>query len=356
MVRLPQSRFFRISLGVILILIILNLFIRVSFLFSPLYAIARTILIPFIISGFCYYLLRPLVHLLESRGIRRPSATLVLYIFLADVAALLVVGLGPMLQSQTSLFVQNIPELLEGLTAQMEKMERTRWLSGYFTSDSLNLSAKLSEWISTTMNVATDYLTNALGVMTSTLLIITAIPIILYYLLSDGPKAMDAFLELFPERYQPPVRDMLDDMDKVLSEFMIGRILVCIVVGAMLYIGFLIISLPYPLLLATFAMIMNFIPFIGPLIGLVPCLMIAFTESSGMALWVLLIFIIAKMADNSLVSPQVFGKRMDLHPLTVVILLLVSAETAGIFGMLLSIPVYMVLKIIWLRFKPTLHV
>ncbi|MFN0224675.1 AI-2E family transporter [Paenibacillus sp. KR2-11] len=356
MVGLPQSRFFRICLGILLILIILNLFIRVSFLFSPLFTVARTILIPFIISGFCYYLLRPLVNMLESRGIRRPSATLILYILLAALAALIVVGLGPMLQSQMSLFLKNIPELLEGLTAQVEKMERTRWLSGYFAGDTLSLSAKLAEWISTSINLATDYLTNALGVMTSALLIITAIPIILYYLLSDGPKAMEAFLELFPERYQSPIRDMLDDMDKVLSEFMIGRILVCMVVGAMMYVGFLLVSLPYPLLLAIFALIMNFIPFIGPIIGLIPCLMIAFTESSGMALWVLVIFFIAKVADNSLVSPQVFGKRMDLHPLTVVVLLLVSAEVAGILGMLLSIPVYMVLKIIWLRFRPTLHV
>lgn len=353
---MPQSRWFRISVGLILLLIMVNLFIQISFLFVPVYAMAKLLLIPFAAAGFFYYLLRPLVHLWERRGMKRKEATLLIYVVLTAITALLMIGLGPMLQSQSNLFLENVPELLEALRLQLESFENHRFLSAYFPSDGFDLTAKVSDWANRGITLATDYVTGLISLVTSALLILTAIPVILYYWLTEGHHAKRALLDWLPERAGSVAEELLTEIDSVLGEFTIGRIVVCLVVGVMLYVGFLMIGLPYPMLLALFAMVMNLIPLIGPMIGTVPSFIVAFTESSIMAAWVIVIVVTAKLADNLFVSPQVFSNRMDLHPLTVLLLLIISAEAAGMVGMIFVIPAYMVVKIVWLRFRPRLRV
>nr|WP_245247473.1 AI-2E family transporter [Paenibacillus sp. PvP091] len=338
----------------ILLLIIINLFNQISFLFVPIYTMAKMLLIPFAAAGFFYYLLRPLVHLWERRGMKRKEATLLIYVVLTAFTALLMIGLGPMLQSQLNLFLENVPELLEALRVQLEHFEENRFLAAFFPSDSFDLTAKVSDWVNRSITLATNYVTGLISLVTSTLLILTAIPVILYYWLTEGHYAKQALLDWLPERVNSVAEELLTEIDSVLGEFTIGRIVVCLVVGVMVYAGFLLIGLPYPMLLALFAMVMNLIPLIGPMIGTIPSFIVAFTESSVMAVWVIVIVVVAKLADNILVSPQVFSNRMDLHPLTVLLLLIISAEAAGILGMIFVIPVYMVVKIMWLRFRPRL--
>lgn len=352
---MPQSRWFRIGVGLILLLIIINLLNQISFLFTPIYTMVKMLLIPFAAAGFFYYLLRPLVYLWERRGMKRKEATLLIYAVLTAVTTLLIIGLGPMLQSQLNLFLENVPELLEALRIQLEHFQENRFLAAFLPSDSFDLTEKVSDWVSRSITLATDYMTGLLSLVTSTLLILTAIPVILYYWLTEGHEAKKSLVDWLPERVGFVVEELLTEIDTVLGNFTIGRIVVCLMIGVMVYLGFLLIGLPYPMLLALFAMVMNLIPLIGPIIGTVPGFIVAFTESSAMAVWVVVIVLLAKLAENTLVSPQVFGNRMDLHPLTVLLLLIVSAEVAGILGMLFVIPVYLVLKIVWLRFRPRLR-
>jgi predicted PurR-regulated permease PerM len=117
----------------------------------------------------------------------------------------------------------------------------------------------------------------------------------------------------------------------------------------MMYIGFLLIGLPYSLLIAIIATVLNIIPYIGPVLGAIPCILVAFIDSPTMVLWVLIVVVIAQQVESSLLSPHIYGKRMDMHPLTTIIVLLVAVEVSGIVGIILSLPIYMVVKIIVVR-------
>jgi predicted PurR-regulated permease PerM len=348
-IKLLQNKFFRICIGIILVLIIVNLINRVSFLFTPLLIVIQTLFVPILISGFLYYMIRPLVNFLEKKGIGRGIGTLLIYFVITSVVGLLFVAFGPMLQTQIHNFLDNAPELVESTKAQIEKLQQNRLLAAYFTKDQGDISTKISEYINSAINYATDYLANTFSFMTSILLIITTIPIILYYLLIGGHKAMDNAILMLPKSYTHVAKETLEEIDGVLSSYIIGRIIISICLGIPVYLGFLWIGLPYPLLLAMIIAITNLIPFIGPIIGSVPALIVAFTQSYPMMMWVALLIIVAQQLDDTLLAPQVFGKRMDVHPLTIVLLLLVGENLAGILGMLLAIPVYMVLKIILLR-------
>ena len=119
--------------------------------------------------------------------------------------------------------------------------------------------------------------------------------------------------------------------------------------GAFCYVGFLIVNLPYSLLLALFVALMNMIPYIGPIIGAIPCLLIAFTDSYTSAVWVLVIILIAQQLEGNLISPMVYVRTMDIHPLTTIVVVLIAGAISGIIGFMISIPVYMIGKIIVLQ-------
>ncbi|MEK3719476.1 MULTISPECIES: AI-2E family transporter [unclassified Paenibacillus] len=344
-----QNKFFRLCIGIILVLIIFNLMDRVGYLFSPLLMMFQTLFVPILISGFLYYMIRPLVNFLEKKGIKRAVGTLLIYFVITSLTVLFVVAFGPMLQAQIQNFITNVPELVESTKVQIEKLQQNRLLAAYFTKDHGDLSTKIAEYVNNAITYATNYLSNMISFMTSILLLITTIPIILYYLLIGGHKAMENVVGMLPKGYTHVARETLEEIDGVLSGYIIGRIIISVCLGALIYVGFLVIGLPYPLLLAIIVAVTNLIPFIGPIIGAVPALIVAFTQSYPMMMWVALLIIVAQQLDDTLLAPHVFGKRMDVHPLTIVLLLLVGENLAGILGMLLAIPVYMVVKIVLLR-------
>ncbi|MFD1905207.1 AI-2E family transporter [Paenibacillus rhizoplanae] len=139
---------------------------------------------------------------------------------------------------------------------------------------------------------------------------------------------------------------MIAEIDGVMGSFIVGRVLVNLALGVLMYIGFLIIGLPYALLLTMVAVLMNFIPFIGAILSTVPIFIFGLIESPSTAVWSIVVVLVAQQIQDNLVAPYIFGKSMDIHPLTTIILVLAGGDFGGIIGILVIIPVYMMLKII----------
>jgi predicted PurR-regulated permease PerM len=134
-----------------------------------------------------------------------------------------------------------------------------------------------------------------------------------------------------------------------LSGYVVSRVFINVLLGVLMYIGFLLIGLPYSLLFTIIAIILNFIPYVGAILASIPVLIVAFLESPYMALWALIIIIASQQIQDNILTPVIFGKQMEIHPVTIVILLLVGGDLAGILGMLLCIPFYIVVKILVVR-------
>ncbi|MNC42519.1 AI-2 transport protein TqsA [compost metagenome] len=192
-------------------------------------------------------------------------------------------------------------------------------------------------------------MSNLISVVSSIVVVIATLPIILYYMLKDGHKLSPILLSLVPRKYRKEGQDILKDIDGALSGFIVTRVLLNVVLGAMLYVGFLIIGLPYSLLLAIISIPLNFIPYVGSLLAAVPVVIVGFIESPTMAIWSLVIIVIAQQIQDNVLSPIIYGKSLDVHPLTTVVLVLVGGDFYGIIGVLIALPVYMILKIIFLR-------
>ena len=125
--------------------------------------------------------------------------------------------------------------------------------------------------------------------------------------------------------------------------------IVCLFVGIGTFIGYLIIDLPYAILFALIGAVTNIIPYVGPFIGGAPAFIVALIHSPTQALLVIIVIVIVQQMDGNVISPLVIRKKLNTHPLTIIILLLVAGNIAGIIGMILAVPTYSVVKTIILN-------
>ncbi|MFD5020976.1 AI-2E family transporter [Paenibacillus sp. NPDC058367] len=345
---LQQQKYFRTSLAIIAFLLILYLGSKVMFLFAPLAAIIRLLLVPMVLSGFMYYLLRPLVRVLEKKKLNRAFSILLIYFLFAGLFILFWILVWPTLQEQIQNFIDNTPYLVQGLQDQFNALRDNPTLSRFFQGDS-DIAARISEYLSEAITWVTNSMSNLIGVVSSIVILIATLPIILYYMLKDDYKLSPKLQGLIPRKYRKEGKEMFGDIDSALSSFIVTRVVLNVVLGIMLYIGFLIIGLPYSLLLAVISVPLNFIPYVGSFLAGVPVVIVGFIESPTMAIWSLVVIFIAQQIQDNVLSPIIYGKSLDVHPLTTVLLVLIGGDFYGIIGVLIALPVYMIAKIIFLR-------
>ncbi|MDO7907195.1 AI-2E family transporter [Paenibacillus sp. JX-17] len=340
-----QSNFFRISLGIIMLLVIIYLGSTVGFIFQPLISLVHLTLVPVLLALFFYYLLRPVVNYLEKQRIKRAISIILIYLVIIAIIVGFSMGVWPTLRTQITNFVMNAPELINNLTDQLKEWQKNRFIAGLLPEGSDPLS-QLSEALNRGLVLASDYLSGIFSFVSTFVIVIATFPIILYYMLKEGDKFSKSLLHVIPKRYHKDGREVMAEIDEALGSFIVGRVLINVALGIMMYIGFLIIGLPYALLLTVVSVILNFIPYVGAILAAIPVVIIGFIESPSMAIWSLVVIVVAQQLQDNLLSPIVYGKQLDIHPLTTVILLLLGGDLGGILGIIIVIPLYMVIKII----------
>lgn len=354
---MPKQKFFMICYGIILVLIIMWLLTRVDFLFQSIVAIVeilfliiRTLIVPFLLAGVLYYLFRPLVDFLAQKGLHRVVAILTMYLTFIGMITVIVLAAGPLLQAQVQRLIDNAPLFADLLLEQWE----------YIQGNRDNLPDFVDEGIQAATQATQDFLNNigehlaALGKnilsilssITSFLITLIIIPFILFYMLKDGKHLSNGILKFIPNKRRQEAELILSDMNKALNTYVMGQVIVSVFVGVMVFIGYSIIGLEYSLILALVAMLTNLIPFIGPFIGTFPAVIVGLIESPGMMFQVLLVVIVVQQIESNLISPQVMGRVLDLHPLTIILLILVAGSIFGLVGLLLAVPVYAVGKVV----------
>ncbi|CAM4053172.1 AI-2E family transporter [Saccharibacillus endophyticus] len=343
-----KNRFFVIGAGVALILLIIFLGTLVKFLFTPVVSLVSSLVVPLLIAAFFYYPLRPLVRFLERKKWKRSWSVMLIFV----VFILLIVGASlwvwPTLRDQVESFVTNAPQLAQDAVYQLQQLQNNPTVSRFIPADSAQnqeLLDRLSGVLDASLTWLSDNITNMFSFVSSFVLVIATFPILLYFLLRDDYKLPGYLLKIFPNEQKDDGKVMLGEMDDALNGFIAGRVIVNLMLCVLLYIGFLIIGLPYSLLLVIISFFLNFIPFIGAFLAGVPVGIVGLIESPSMAIWSIVIVVVAQLIQNNLLEPLVFGKQLDMHPLTVIVLLLVGGDIMGILGMLICIPIYMVVKI-----------
>ncbi|WP_337101909.1 AI-2E family transporter [Paenibacillus sp. YIM B09110] len=339
------NNFNRYCISVILFLVIVYLGAKVNFIFKPIVSLITVITIPLMLSVFFYYLLRPLVNQMEIHKINRSLAILLIYAAIAIMFVVFGILVWPPLRAQLTMLVDNAPSLFDTLNEQAKELERNELWSRFIPDDRSPLSA-FTQYLNKGYTFVSNYITGMFALFSNIAIIFIIFPIILFYMLKEGDRFGRALVTGFPLRFRKDAAEVVSHIDEALSSFIVGKVIINLSLGVLMYIGFLIIDLPYALLLTVVAVILNFIPFIGSFLSSIPIVIIAFIVSPTTAIWSVFIITAAQQIQDNLIAPYVYGRQLDIHPLTTIILVLIGGDLAGIIGILIIIPVYMIIKII----------
>ncbi|MDO6657077.1 AI-2E family transporter [Anaerobacillus sp. 1_MG-2023] len=335
--------FFKYITGIILLLICF-FFLTELDLLKPVKTIIGTLFYPVLIAGFLYYAIKPIVKLLKK--IPFVSDIVAILIVFIGIAGILYTGftfLANPIQSQVSEFSKELPEKLKESAKEAEKMMEKNDM-GMLSVE--NLQQKATSYLGNLTQSLGDHIMQVVSALTSATTVLVIVPFVLFYFLKDDHKLSPFLLRFIPNKHQGEGEKILHKVDETLSAYIIGQIIVAIVDGVLMYVGYLIIGLPYALILGLFVMVTAVVPFFGPIIGVIPALVVALTQEPMLALYVIIITIVVQQLEGNLVAPVVLGKRLNIHPLTIILLLIVAAALYGFIGMLIAIPLYSVIKVI----------
>ncbi|MDV2582828.1 AI-2E family transporter [Alkalibacillus haloalkaliphilus] len=344
---MPDGKWFRVGYGIIIFFLIIFLATQVSFIFQPIFVLFQTLFIPIIIAGILYYLTRPFVDF-SSKYIPRPLSVLLVFVAGLGIITGLVMVIAPELQRQFNNLVNTLPDLIEDANQMLLSIQASDWFSRISPEEDAitEFFEGLQQNIDDILSTIASQITHYLGVVANILISIIVVPFILFYLLKDGERLPKRILGFLPKRYQDDVGGILDEMDDALSSYIQGQIIVSCFVGVLVFIGYTIIDLRFALILAVVALFTNFIPFIGPWIGTIPGVIVGLLESPFQALLVIIIVVIIQQLESNLIAPQVMGKKLQIHPITIIFLLLFAGRFGGILAMIIAVPTYAVAKVI----------
>ncbi|GAB6930462.1 AI-2E family transporter [Paenibacillus sp. JCM 10914] len=334
----------------VLLLVGLNILVmsKISFVLHPLAVLIKTIVLPIILSGILYYLLNPLVDVMEKWKIKRGWSILILYLAIAGILTVVVIAVIPAVRNQITGLIHNFPTYSENVKQQFEELTGSQLFSQL--QETININSQ--EWWSTLTQKATEILNQTwtrvggfLGAFTETVVSIITVPFVLFYMLKDGKKLPHKILSFLPTNSRGSLLRVLSDINHQISSFIRGQIIVSFCIGVLLYIGYMIIGLDYALILAIIAAFTNVVPYLGPAIAITPALIVALVTSPVMLLKMVAVWTIVQLIEGKFISPQIMGKTLKIHPITIIFVILTSGNLFGVVGILLAVPGYAVLKV-----------
>lgn len=216
--------------------------------------------------------------------------------------------------------------------------------------EQFNIQQRLSTFLENMVNVVRNNIFGIFTTLTNIGTVIILIPFVVYYLLKDDHKIKVAFLSYVPVEKRHHCERIIDKIDDTLSKYITGQVLVAFMLGILTYIGFSIIGLPNALILAAIVMITSFIPFLGPILGILPAVFIGISHSFIMVFQIILVLIIVQQIEGNIIQPKVQGVRLKIHPLVVIFMVLIFITLFGFIGALYAVPAYAVARVIFMEY------
>ncbi len=352
MQRMFENKWYRALFWTLTIFLVIWVGTQISFVFEPIQVILALVTVPLIVAGLFFYFLVGIVDFLEKRlkG-KRTLAVAITLIGLVLIFTLVFSILGPVLGEQITSLVNAMPSIAKELQKQAFAVRDTLLQNEFFArfmaeNDEMfrNLTTNITSYLGGLFgNIASSF-GQVVGFVTSAVITIVVIPFMLLFMLLDGKRLPDAIVKLLPSSYEKETRHILHDMHETVRSYVNAQLLVAFFVGITSLIGLWIIGVDYAILLALFMMVTNIIPYVGPFLGAAPAVVVAFIQDPIKVLWVIVVIIIVQQIESNVISPLIQGKSLKVHPLTIIIVLLVAGNLAGIIGMLIAVPFYAVAK------------
>jgi predicted PurR-regulated permease PerM len=312
--------------------------------FIAMFWLLSDVLLPFIVAMGLAYLLDPLVQRLQRLGINRTFATIIILLVAVALIALALILLIPALGSQFAAFMERLPGYVDKVE-QLVKAQSHTWL-GQLAAEKLPEAQKsLSGFAGQAASWAAGLLGSILAggrALLSALSLIVLAPVIAFFLLLDWDRMVAKIDEWVPRAHVDTVHTLLNEMDNVISNFLRGQALSCLILGTFYAVSLSIIGLNFGLLIGLVCGLLSFIPYVGAFTGFLLAGTVATAQFYPEWTWIMAslgVFVAGQVIEGNVLQPFLVGKAIGLHPVWLMFALIAFSYLFGFPGLLIAVPV-----------------
>jgi len=315
---------------------------------------ASAALVPFILGALAAYIMLPMVDFVDAhmpkfiRGRRasRPLSILIVYILVLGLVAGMMSYFVPLVTEQAATLSRRLPALWRQIESLLE-YDLDELLAGISPQIQETIRTNVTQALNSLVDAAQKGVVRTVTQLTATISFVIGmvmVPIWMFYVLHDNRQMSRSFYEMVPASVRADVRAIITIVDELLSAYLRGRLLVCLIVGVAAIIVLLIFGVEMAVLLGTVAGVTEIIPIFGPYIGALAPVLMALLDRPIKALWIALAFFAIQQLENMFLTPRISGQAVRFHPAMVMVIVVVGAELAGIWGLILGVPVAAIIR------------
>jgi predicted PurR-regulated permease PerM len=294
--------------------------------------------------------IRPAVAWLHQRGLPRIVGVILVYLLLLILLTGFLLLLFPLIIKQSATIAAAVPGSYQNVR---------EWMVNYPNQ----LIVRLSEFLPVTLPSLKPVLQTGQEVMASAgqalgyvtlaakvIFIAIVVLVLAYYWTLDGPRTIQSFLLLVPQDQRESIGELISAMEAKVGSYIVGQGVLCLVIGIMSLLAYLLIGLPNALVLALLAGVLEAVPMIGPLLGAIPAALVAMSIGPDKLVWVILATVVIQQLENSLLVPRVMSKAVGVNPFVTLLALFAFSSLFGIAGALMAIPMAAIIQLVLDRF------
>ncbi len=321
----------------------------------------KVIMTPFIWAFIITYFLLGLMRFLENKlKLNRKWAFALTYLVFFGVLVLFGLMVVPVIVENVTdiiqaspIYIAKIQTLINKLTNELKLIENVQ-IKGYIESMNSNFSKWSLSFLNTALN---SIITGLIGVTSWLFKLLFGIIISMYILMdveSFQRSAERFILVIFGESKSSGIMKFLELSDQIFKDYFVGKVIDSSIVAVICYIGLSVIGAPYAMLMSLIVGIFNMIPYIGPVIGALPAVVLTLLLDPKKALWVVIFIFVLQQVDGNIIGPKVLSDKVGVSPFGVVLAIAIGGGYFGMVGMLVSVPIYKLISILinrWMHKK-----
>ncbi|MEA1939057.1 MAG: AI-2E family transporter [Candidatus Caldatribacteriota bacterium] len=296
------------------------------------------------------YFFEPLYRYLINKKIPKILTILIVFGIIIAMLILVIFFVIPSLINQLNILYNEVPNLFEQYQNLILSLKPQ--LSKFINPANVEILLKenLSELQKNTLGFSQNIIIFLSSIVSSITFGIVIIPLILFYLMRDMLIFKENLYNFVSKKNKEEFKEIIEKIDNIISGFIRGRIIICIIVGTLIGIGLYSLNLKFALIIGIISGVLNFIPYLGPIVGVVLALIFALGQPWWILLMIVILFIFANQVEAIFLNPNILGKELGLHPLTVILSMLICGQLLGILGVILAVPLVAILKVLFLKY------
>jgi len=282
----------------------------------------------------------PVVDWLQDKKIPRFLGIWIVYLFLLTLFGVLFAFIIPLIASQFDEFSNRLPEYLQGIQVYLKA------ISDYFSSQNIAFDPnQITNQISQALTAfSNNIISTTFGIFSGFISFIAVLSLVFYMTVrKDGIKNFIVFIT--PDQYKNYAAELVIRIKNRMGGWMRGQLMVMLLVFALDFIGLSIIGVPFALVLAIIAGLLEIVPYVGPIIGAIPGIILGFIISPLTGILAALIYFVVQQFESNVFLPQVMKRTVGLNPIVVILSLLVGFKLGGVLGVILSVPLATVFNV-----------